>query len=75
MLSIQKKADILRQARMAPPHPTADADEGSRHAWAREVEQRFVAYSAARAAQSLRSAEEARQHDMLRRMAWSPGAF
>lgn len=75
MLSLQKKADILRQARMAPPSPAADADERSLGAWAREVEQRFVAYSAARAAQSLRQAEEARQNALLQRMAWSQGAW
>ncbi|RYF81260.1 MAG: hypothetical protein EOO29_11085 [Comamonadaceae bacterium] len=75
MLSIHKKADILRKARMAPPSPAADAEESHVLAWTREVEQRFVAYSAARAAQSLRHAEEARQQEMLRRMAWSPGSL
>ncbi|RYF56403.1 MAG: hypothetical protein EOO29_52560 [Comamonadaceae bacterium] len=73
MLSIQKKADILRKACLAPPLPGLETDEPSVGAWAREVELRFVAYSAARAAQSLRHAEEARQHDRLRSMAWSTG--
>jgi len=75
MLSLQKKADILRKARMEPPSPAPDADERSLGVWAREIEQRFVAYSAARAAQSLRQAEEVRQNSMLQRMAWSPGTL
>ena len=75
MLSIQQKANILRKARLAPPSLAPDADESSIADWSREIEQRFVNYSAARAAQSLRSAEEARQQEMLRRMAWSSASI
>ena len=42
--------------------------------WIRAVEILYATYAAARAAKSLRDAEEARQADMLRRRA-SPGAY
>ena len=70
MLSISQKADILSRAGIAasaaPPH-----DSPAWPAWASEVEAQFVAYTAARAARSLREAEVHRQADLLRRMAWS----
>lgn len=39
------------------------------------MEQSYVAYTAARAARSLREAENACQTEMLRRMAWSNAVF
>lgn len=70
MLSIQKKLHILRQARLAPPHepPT---DEGGLARWRQDIEQRFVAFRAARTAHSLRRADEARRNALLQRMSWS----
>lgn len=68
MLTIAQKAQILSKAGIgvavaAPGLSTAE--------WEHEVEIGYVAYSAERAARSLRQAEAARQNDLLRRMAWS----
>lgn len=74
MLSTAHKADILRKAGVQIPAPPADVSSGDAlkaagSHWARSVETLYVAYAAARAAKSLRDAEEIRQMDMLRRMA------
>lgn len=68
MLTIAQKAQILSKAGLgvAPPQESAPLDE-----WEHRVEESYVAYTAARAARSLREAENARQTEMLRRMAWS----
>ena len=79
MLSTTQKANILKKAGVQVPEmPTSDAaTAGGLHTtreWATAVENLYVSYVAARAAKSLREAEEARQLDMLRRLA-SNGAF
>ncbi|MBS0429366.1 MAG: hypothetical protein JSR41_18970 [Proteobacteria bacterium] len=72
MLTIAQKAKILAKAGLgvALPQETAAPDD-----WEHRVEQSYVAYTAARAARSLREAENARQTEMLRRMAWSNAAL
>jgi hypothetical protein len=63
MLSIVQKADILRKSGVdVPACPEASS------AWTSLVDTLFVDYVAARAAKSLRDAEEVRQLDLLRRM-------
>jgi len=63
MLTTAQKADILRKSGCAVPI----AEEPST-AWSHAVDTLFVEYVAARAAKSLRDAEEARQLDRLRCM-------
>lgn len=63
MLTTVQKADILRKSGLAiPACPEAAGD------WTGRVDALFVDYVAARAAKSLRDAEEVRQLDLLRRM-------
>ncbi len=73
MLSTRHKADILRKAGLqVPACPTdAEAVEAALSTWAKAVEILYVTYAAARAAKSLRDAEEVRQIDMLRRLSAS----
>ena len=83
MLTILQKAVILGKAGVdVPAHPVDDLStpmatgspvkaEGvsqKAHEWARAVETLYVTYVAARAAKSLRDAEEARQSVMLRQL-------
>lgn len=64
MLTTVQKADILRKSGLdVPACPEAAAE-----AWSVQVDALFVDYVAARAAKSLRDAEEVRQLDLLRRM-------
>jgi len=77
MLSTSLKANILRKAGVQIPTLGAEAMSGDElkaaaSEWANTVETLFVIYTAARAAKSLREAEEAQQLAMLRRMAASP---
>lgn len=72
MLTTVQKADILRKSGVEiPACPEVTRD------WARRVDALFVDYVAARAAKSLRDAEEARQLELLRRMSvrsWGKGS-
>ncbi len=64
MLTTVQKADILRKSGLdLPACPDAAAQD-----WTARVDALFVDYVAARAAKSLRDAEEVRQLDLLRRM-------
>ena len=72
MLTIAQKAQILAKAGLGVSLPQPDASPAE---WEHRVEQNYVAYTAARAARSLREAENARQAEMLRRMAWSNAAL
>lgn len=72
MLTIAQKAQILSKAGLGTAHPGATQPPAD---WERGVEEAYVAYSAARAARSLREAEHARSNEMLRRMAWSSAAL
>ncbi|MGJ7486465.1 hypothetical protein ACSFA2_14470 [Variovorax sp. LT2P21] len=63
MLTTVQKADILRKSGLDIPACPEAARE-----WAGRVDALFVDYVAARAAKSLRDAEEVRQLDLLRRM-------
>ena len=80
MLTIDQKEAILRRAGVTVPafpegHPDTPArDHDAEHKarvqrWAEAIEGLYVQYSAARAAKSLRDAEEAAQLDQLRRAA------
>lgn len=80
MLTVLQKATILGKAGFAVParpidNAAAAATAGpvappspAVHEWARAIETMYVSYVAARAAKSLRDAEESRQADMLRRL-------
>lgn len=76
MLTTVQKAKILGQAGFeVPARPVeavpADSPAGQDAAlqtWTQAVENLYAGYAAARAAKSLREAEEARQLDMLRRL-------
>ncbi len=83
MLTAAQKATILRKAgiplppapdstaSIAPGEATAQAEAAradAADAWAATVNVAFVTYAAARAAKSLRDAEEARQMHMLRQL-------
>ena len=72
MLSISQKAQILAKAGLIQAE-RGTAQQGA--AWEKSVEETYLAYSAARAARSLREAENARSAEMLRRMAWSSAAL
>lgn len=63
MLTTVQKADILRKSGLDVPACPEAAE-----AWSVRVDALFVDYVAARAAKSLRDAEEVRQLDLLRRM-------
>lgn len=63
MLTTLQKADILRKSGVDVPACADAAVE-----WSSRVDSLFVDYVAARAAKSLRDAEEVRQLDLLRRM-------
>jgi hypothetical protein len=63
MLTTVQKADILRKSGVDLP-----ACPEAANAWTSRVDALFVDYVAARAAKSLRDAEEVRQLDLLRRM-------
>lgn len=73
MLTIDQKAKILAKAGMAVSPEGGDFGLATNDAssWEQRVNEAYVAYSAARAARSLREAESARNTEMLRRMAWS----
>ncbi|WGT63285.1 hypothetical protein [Variovorax paradoxus] len=82
MLTIFQKATILSKAGFEVPDcPAEDSSATSTnavsqkmHEWGKAIETMYVAYVAARAAKSLRDAEESRQTDMLRRLsltAWA----
>ncbi|MEJ1170939.1 hypothetical protein [Variovorax sp. CCNWLW235] len=82
MLTIFQKATILSKAGFeVPACPAEDLSASSTsvvsqkmHEWGKAIETMYVAYVAARAAKSLRDAEESRQTDMLRRLsltAWA----
>jgi hypothetical protein len=79
MLTVAQKANILRKAGIpVPPGPdeplpgmgaSSTAEPAlSADAWAATVNVAFVTYAAARAAKSLRDAEEARQLQTLRQL-------
>jgi hypothetical protein len=80
MLTVLQKATILGKAGFAvPAHPINDATAAAPpgpatppsaavHDWARAIETMYVSYVAARAAKSLRDAEESRQAALLRRL-------
>jgi hypothetical protein len=79
MLTIFQKATILSKAGFeVPACPAEDATAGvvsqKMHDWAKAIETLYVSYVAARAAKSLRDAEESRQTDMLRRLSLSAWA-
>jgi hypothetical protein len=63
MLTTVQKADILRKSGVDVPACPEVTSE-----WTHQVDALFVDYVAARAAKSLRDAEEVRQLDLLRRM-------
>lgn len=64
MLTTVQKADILRKSGLAVPA----CPEATSQDWMVQVDALFVDYVAARAAKSLRDAEDIRQLDLLRRM-------
>lgn len=68
MLTTAQKADILRKSGLDIPACPEAAYE-----WTSRVDALFVDYVAARAAKSLRDAEEVRQLDLLRRMSQRSG--
>ena len=79
MLTIFQRAAILSKAGFeVPACPAEDASAGTvsqkMHDWAKAIETLYVSYVAARAAKSLRDAEESRQTDMLRRLSLSAWA-
>ena len=77
MLTTDQKETILRRAGIAVPvfpssratdqQQQADGEQNAAQRWARTIDTLFVEYSAARAARSLRDAEETRQLGALRR--------
>lgn len=75
MLTTAHKANILRRAGITvPPASTSFLlNEGERaealHRWESTIDNLFVDYAAARAAKSLRDAEEQRQLSILQRLA------
>jgi len=72
MLTIAQKAQILSKAGLGSALTRGNMPLAE---WEKSVEAQYVAYTAARAARSLREAENARQNEMLRRMAWSSAAL
>jgi hypothetical protein len=73
-LPVQER--YLREgARVPREERDADAEQqAAARRWVEEIETRYVAHAAARAAESLRDAEEAQQLDRLRRAASAPTA-
>jgi len=79
MLTIFQKATILSKAGFeVPACPAVDTSTSAvsqkMQEWGKAIETMYVTYVAARAARSLRDAEESRQTDMLRRLslnAWA----
>lgn len=72
MLTIDQKEAILRKAGIAVPEfrPVAAATHKAElDRWTEAVDVLYLQYAAARAAQSLRDAEQAQQLDALRRAA------
>ncbi|RZL62978.1 MAG: hypothetical protein EOP81_14525 [Variovorax sp.] len=73
MLTTEQKAVILRKTGFTVPDaPTAgggDAEATATQQWGAQIESMFVTYVAARAAKSLRDAEETRQMQLLRQSA------
>ena len=65
MLSTVHKADLLRRYGVAVPEPSADG----MGAWSMAIDAVFDAYVAQRAEKSLREAEEARELELLSRLA------
>ncbi|MBT2336974.1 hypothetical protein J7E49_24105 [Variovorax paradoxus] len=82
MLTIFQKATILGKAGFEVPAcpaehasaSSASAVSQKMHDWGKAIETLYVSYVAARAAKSLRDAEESRQTDMLRRLSLSAWA-
>lgn len=72
MLDATQKANILRRTGVDVPSPPQADDGLALAAWTAAIERLFVNYAAARAAKSLRDAEEVRQLDRLRRLAAMP---
>lgn len=78
MLTTAHKANILRRAGVAVPPAamtfllTQEQRAQAMQQWESTIDNLFVEYAAARAAKSLRDAEEARQLSMLRRLAQRP---
>lgn len=69
MLSTLQKAKILDKVGYPIPTRPIEGDlDTAMLTWRHAVETIYVSYAAARAAKSLRDAEELRQMDMLRRM-------
>ena len=68
MLTTAQKAAILQKTGAAVPEAAADATAEAASEWSATVNMLFVSYVAARAAKSLRDAEEARQLGVLRQM-------
>lgn len=71
MLTTAHKAAILQKTGVAVPALPAGIGEALRE-WSAAVDSLFVSYVAARAAKSLRDAEELRQLELLRRISASP---
>jgi hypothetical protein len=77
LTTVQKAGILLRSGVAVPALPTAVEFDGSiasaeadaMQEWTVLVENLFISYAAARAAKSLRDAEEARQIGALQRMA------
>lgn len=65
MLSTAHKANLLRRYGIAIPEPSADGTGP----WSVAIDALFDAYVAQRAEKSLREAEEARELELLRRLA------
>ena len=78
MLTTLQKAAILQKTGIAVPDAPAPSPETSEHVqgamkrWAAAVEALFAGYVAARAAKSLREAEEGRQLQWLRQLSAAP---
>ena len=68
MLTTAQKADILQKTGIAVPAGPTAADPSALARWTAAVEALFVSYVAARAAKSLRDAEERRQLAVLREL-------
>ncbi|HEY2254615.1 MAG TPA: hypothetical protein VGI11_03175 [Variovorax sp.] len=72
MRTTSQKAEILARAGIAVPAFPAEGESAAAERWKREIDNLFAGYVAARAARSLREAEEALQLDRLRRANCSP---
>ena len=79
MLTIDQKEAILRRAGITVPAFPDQAVTGSGHEdclrrWTEAIDLLYLQYAAARAAKSLRDAEQAQEIDALRRAAERSGA-